>query len=95
MMSNGLLNEINSLKDKYKNSRILNSGIGYKEFYDYLYNNKPLEVVLDEIKQDSRRFAKRQYTFFNHQFNTKWFDVDFNNFNNTIEEVYNYIEKGA
>lgn len=95
MMENGLLDEIKSLKEKYLNSRILNSGIGYKEFRDYLYNNKPLEVVLEEIKQDSRRFAKRQYTFFNHQFDTKWFDVDFNNFANTIEEVYNYIEKGA
>ena len=92
MVENGLLNEINSLKDKYQNSRVLNSGIGYKEFYDYLYNNKSIEDVLYEIKRDSRRFAKRQYTFFNHQFNTKWFDVDFNNFNNTIEEVYNYIK---
>ena len=64
----------------------------YKEFYDYLYNNKKIEDVLYEIKRDSRRFAKRQYTFFNHQFNTTWFDVDFNNFNNTIEEVYNYIK---
>ena len=91
MMNNGLLEEIESLKDKYHNSRILNSGIGYKEFNDYLFNNKPLNLVLDEIKQDSRRFAKRQYTFFNHQFNTTWFDVDFNNFNNTIEEVLKYI----
>ena len=91
MMNNGLLEEIESLKDKYHNSRILNSGIGYKEFNDYLFNNKPLEVVINEIKQDSRRFAKRQYTFFNHQFNTTWFDVDFNNFNNTIEEVLKYI----
>ena len=95
MMNNGLLNEIKSLKDKYPNSRILNSGIGYKEFNDYLFNNKPLDIVLDEIKKDSRRFAKRQYTFFNHQFETKWFDVDFKDFNNTISEVYNYIEKGA
>ena len=95
MVENGLLDEINKLKDKYQNSRVLNSGIGYKEFYDYLYNDKSLEDVLYEIKRDSRRFAKRQYTFFNHQFNTKWFDVDFNNFNNTIEEVYNYIEKEA
>ena len=93
MVENGLLDEINKLKDKYQNSRVLNSGIGYKEFYDYLYNNESLENTLNKIKQDSRRFAKRQYTFFNHQFNTTWFDVDFNNFNNTIEEVYNYIEK--
>lgn len=91
MLENGLLDEIKSLKDDYQNSRILNSGIGYKEFYDYLYNNKSLEEVIEQIKQDSRRFAKRQYTFFHHQFQTQWFDVDFNDFNNTIEEVYNYI----
>ena len=93
MLKNGLLEEIESLKGKYHNSRILNSGIGYKEFYDYLFNNKTLDEVVEDIKRDSRRFAKRQYTFFNHQFNTTWFDVDFNNFNNTINDVYNYIEK--
>lgn len=92
MINNGLLDEINSLKDKYHNSRILNSGIGYKEFSDYLFNNKSLEDTIEKIKLDSRRYAKRQYTFFKHQFDTKWFDVDFNNFNNTIEEVYEYIK---
>lgn len=91
MMDNGLLNEIESLKDYYKTSRILNSGIGYKEFNDYLFNNKSLDDVVEEIKQNSRRFAKRQYTFFNHQFNTNWFETDFNNFNNTIVVVYNFI----
>lgn len=93
MVENGLLNEIESLKEYYKTSRILNSGIGYKEFYDYLFNSKPLEEVIEQIKKDSRHFAKRQYTFFNHQFNTKWFDVDFNNFNNTIKEVLKHIEE--
>lgn len=93
MIQNGLVEEVTYLKDKYKCSRILNSAIGYKEFFDYLYNNKSLEEVIDEIKRNSRRFAKRQYTFFKHQFNTTWFDVDFNNFNNTIYEVYNYIRK--
>ena len=92
MINNGLLDEISSLKDKYHNSRILNSGIGYKEFSDYLFNNQSLEDTIEKIKLDSRRYAKRQYTFFKHQFDTKWFDVDFNNFNNTIEEVYNYIK---
>ena len=93
MINNGLLDEINSLKDKYNNSRILNSGIGYKEFYDYLFNSKDINEVIESIKQDSRRFAKRQYTFFNHQFDTHWVNVDFNNFNNTIKEVLNYIKK--
>ena len=93
MIQNGLLDEVTFLKEKYKVSRILNSGIGYKEFYNYLYKEEPLEEVIEKIKKDSRRFAKRQYTFFNHQFNTKWFEVDFNNFNNTIKEIYRYIQK--
>ena len=92
MIKNGLLDEINSLKERYKNSRILNSGIGYKEFYDYLYGEKNIEEVIAEIKQDSRRYAKRQYTFFKHQFNTNWFDVNFEDFSQTIESVYNYIK---
>lgn len=91
MFNNNLLAEINSLKEKYLSSRVLNSAIGYKEFYDYLYNNKSLEDVKSEIKQNSRRFAKRQYTFFKHQFNTTWFDVNFNNFNETINEILNYL----
>ena len=93
MMKNGLLEEIKSLKDKYHNSRILNSGIGYKEFYDYLFHDKPLEEVLEDIKRDSRRFAKRQYTFFNHQFPTKWYDVNFNNFQETIDKVLEDIKR--
>ena len=95
MINNGLVREVSSLKDDYKKSRILNSGIGYKEFYDYLYNNKSLDEVVDNIKHDSRRFAKRQYTFFRNQFPVKWFDVDFSNFNNTINEVLDYVKKEA
>ena len=93
MIKNGLLDEINSLKEYYNSSRVLNSAIGYKEFYDYLFNNNSLEDVIDRIKLDSRRYAKRQYTFFKHQFNVKWFDVNFDDFNKTTLEVYNYIKK--
>lgn len=92
MIKNGLLKEVESLKDEYKNSRVLNTAIGYKEFYDYLYNNKDIDIVIDEIKKDSRRYAKRQYTFFNHQMNVKWFDVNFKNFNTTINEITAYLE---
>ncbi len=92
MVKNGLLDEINSLKDYYNDSRILNSGIGYKEFYDYLFNNKSLDDCLEEIKLNSRRFAKRQYTFFKNQFNTNWFNVNLNNFDETVDEVMNYIK---
>lgn len=95
MIENGLLKEIESMKEKYNSSRILNSGIGYKEFYDYLFHDKKLADVIEEIKKDSRHFAKRQYTFFNHQFNTHWIEVDFNNFSNTIKEVEEYIKEDA
>ena len=95
MVKNGLIDEINSLKEYYTNSRILNSAIGYKEFNDYLYNNGSLEEAIEMIKLNSRRFAKRQFTFFRNQFDTKWFSVDLNNFNNTINEVYEYIKKEA
>lgn len=93
MLETGLLSEVESLKDEYETSRILNSGIGYKEFKGYLFGDKKLDEVIHEIKKDSRHFAKRQYTFFNNQFNVKWFDVDFLNFNNTIDEVYEYIKE--
>lgn len=95
MLQNGLLEEVTSLKEEYKNSRILNSGIGYKEFYDYFFNNKPLNQVIEEIKQNSRRYAKRQFTFFRNQFDTTWYEVDFNNFENTIQQVYEDIKKEA
>lgn len=91
MIKNGLLGEIDSLKNSYKISRILNSAIGYKEFYDYLENNKSLEDVVKEIKKNSRHYAKRQYTFFNNQMKVAWFDVDFNNFERTIDKVIDYL----
>ena len=54
-----------------------------------------VEEALDLIKQRSRRYAKRQYTWFNNQMDIEWFNVDFNDFNNTIKEVENYINKKA
>lgn len=95
MMKKGLLEEVESLKEEYPHSRILNSGIGYKEFYNYFIREETLEEVVEKIKQNSRRFAKRQYTFFNHQFPTHWFEVDFNHFENTINEVYEFLKKEA
>lgn len=93
MLEQGLLEEVESLKEYYNNSRVLNTAIGYKEFYDYFYNNKDLYTVTNEIKQNSRRYAKRQYTFFNHQMDVNWFDVNFDNFNETIEEIEEFLKK--
>ena len=93
MVENGLLEEVKEFYNKKITSKPLMGGIGYKELYDYFDNKVTLEEALDKIKQNSRHYAKRQYTFFNNQLDVKWFDVDFNNFNNTINEVKEYIEK--
>lgn len=92
MLKNGLLCEINNLKDRYKNSRVLNSAIGYKEFNDY-FNDNNIENTVEKIKHNSRKYAKRQFTYFKNQFKTKWFDVSYDNFNKTIDEIYEYIKK--
>ena len=55
--------------------------------------NLDIDDVIDLIKKNSRHYAKRQYTFFNNKMNINWFNVDYDNFDNTVNEVINYIEK--
>ena len=93
MVEEGLLDEVKNLYDKGINSKAIETGIGYKELYKYFNNEISLEESIDLIKKNSRNFAKRQYTFFNHQMETKWFNVDFANFNNTVKDVYEYVNK--
>ena len=50
-----------------------------------------LNEALDLIKKNSRHYAKRQYTWFNNQMDIKWFEVDFDNFDNTVNLVLDYI----
>mgnify|MGYP000383500309 FL=1 len=93
MFNNGLLEEVESLKKHFNTSKALNTAIGYKEFIPYFNNEKTLDEVKDDIKKNSRHYAKRQYTFFNHQFNLRWFNTNYDDFNKTINEVINYISE--
>lgn len=93
MFNNGLLEEVESLKDEFNTSKALNTAIGYKEFIPYFNHEKTLNEVKDDIKKNSRHYAKRQYTFFNHQFNLRWFNTNYDDFNKTINEVINYINE--
>ena len=92
MVEDGLIDEVKSLYDRNIRSKAIMTGIGYKELYEYFDGNLTLDEALDLIKQRSRKYAKRQYTWFNNQMDVKWFDVDFNDFNNTINECIDYIE---
>lgn len=93
MLEEGLLEEVEALYRKNINSKAINTGIGYKELYKYFNNEISLENAIDLIKKNSRHYAKRQYTFFNHQFDVKWFSTNYEDFDKTIEEVYNYLER--
>ena len=93
MVKDGLIEEVKALYDKGIRSKAIMTGIGYKELYDYFDGNISLDEALELIKQRSRKYAKRQYTWFNNQMNVNWFQVDFDDFNNTIKEVEEYIDK--
>lgn len=93
MVNNGLLDEAKKIYDSNIRTKAVLTPIGYKELFPYFDGNSDLDSCLDKIRQNSRRYAKRQYTFFNHQLKVKWFDVDFNDFNNTVKDVLNYINK--
>ena len=91
MIDNGLVQEVKNLYTNYPKSKILKRAIGYKEIIDYLDNKITLEEAVDEIKKNSRHYAKRQYTWFNNKIDIKWFEVNFNYFNETIDNVKDYL----
>ena len=91
MVHEGLISEVKELYDSNINTKAIMTGIGYKELYKYFDGELSLDESLDLIKKNSRNFAKRQYTFYNHQMDVKWFDVNFKDFNKTVEEVYEYV----
>lgn len=92
MLEEGLLEEAKSIYNSNLRTKAILTPIGYKELFPYFESKKALESCVEKIKQNSRKYAKRQYTWFYNQMNIKWFMVNFDDFNQTIEEVYKYIK---
>ena len=93
MVNDGLIEEVKAFYDSNIRSKAILTGIGYKELYSYFDNKISLEEAIDLIKKNSRHLAKRQYTFFNNQFDKiKWFNTNYENYNETVNDVYLYIE---
>lgn len=92
MISNGLIEETKNLFKKYgdKDYKSLQA-IGYKELFAHYRGEISYEEAIELIKKKSRNYAKRQYTWFNNQFDVKWFDVDLDNFDKTIKSVIDYL----
>ncbi len=92
-MVNPLMKEVKYFYDHSIYTKPLQTGIGYKEFYPYFRGEKTLEEVIEECQRNSRKYAKRQYTWFKNQMNITWFTVHYEDFSKTINEIKDYIEK--
>lgn len=92
MFQAGLVEEVKSFYMQGIHSKALQTGIGYKELYDYFDGKCTLEEAKEKIKQNSRHYAKRQMTFFRHQMPVKWFEVNLENFQETIQAVETFIQ---
>lgn len=95
MIEMGLLEEAKEVYDSKVRTKAILTPIGYKELFPYFEGTKELDICLDEIKKASRHYAKRQYTFFNHQLPVTWLNVDFENFQNTIELSLDKIKESV
>lgn len=83
MLEAGLLPEVEWLYQNYPNSQA-SMGIGYKEFYPYFAGEISLDEAVDKVKQNSRRFAKRQLTWFRNRMNVDFYMVSQADFKDKI-----------
>ena len=86
MMANGLLDEVKQLQSQ-QHLNTLNT-VGYSELFKYLNGEWTLEFAISEIKKNSRRFAKRQLTWFKKDPNITWFE-----FSDTLAHIIQHIEQ--
>ncbi|MDM5207374.1 tRNA (adenosine(37)-N6)-dimethylallyltransferase MiaA [Cytobacillus kochii] len=96
MMDNGLLEEVRGFCDKGLQNCQSMQAIGYKEFYPYFDGLITLDEAVDQLKQNSRRYAKRQLTWFRNKLDVSWIDMsealDSKGFHKKINEIYVTIE---
>jgi len=86
MVGDGLIEEARALYP-HKNLNALQT-VGYRELFSYFNGEFTLPFALEEIKKNTRRFAKRQMTWFKRTEGAKWFD-----FKTPTPEIINYIEE--
>ena len=95
MMESGLIDEVKTLLNMgYTKDMISMQGIGYKEIIKYLDGEYTLEEAIEIIKRDSRRYAKRQLTWFRRYSDAKWFNLDEYDDSQVLEDdIIMHIEK--
>lgn len=93
MVEEGLVTEVKNLYNQGIRSKAIETGIGYKELYAYFDNQVTLEEAINNVKKNTRHFIKRQYTFFKHQMEVNWVNVNFQDFKETIQESLKIIHE--
>ena len=93
MLAVGLIKEAKMIYDSKIRTKAVETPIGYKELFPYFENKNSLEESVLKIKQHTRNYAKRQYTWFNNKMDINWFDVNYDDFNKTINDVLDFIKK--
>ena len=84
MIENGLIEEVEKIMKKYSNFPTAMQGLGYKEVVEYLEGNCTKEDMIEKIKMESRRYAKRQITWFKKIENVQWI--------NGLDDIQNNID---
>lgn len=94
MIEQGLIEEVKSLQNMgYGKDLVSMQGLGYKEIIAYLEEEHSLEEAIDILKRDTRRFAKRQLTWFRKDKRIHWVNIeDFNWEHNLYEYLIDYID---
>ena len=90
MLADGLIEEVKNIGiNNY--SMTSKVAIGYKEVIQYLNNEIDYNEMVELIKKNSRHYAKRQFTWFKNKDNCQVVNINLEDFNKTIDEVYNLI----
>ena len=88
MIENGLIEEVENLRRKYNHFPTAMQGLGYKEVVQYFQKELTKEEMIEKIKMETRRYAKRQITWFKRIENIIWLD----GLNKTEENVNSIME---
>ena len=91
MLQNGLEAEAKEIFEKYGNMHLLFDTIGYKEFFDYFNGKISHDAMKEQIKQNTRRYAKRQLTWFRQNKKIRWFDIEKKSADEIAAEIVNVV----
>ena len=87
MFKKGLLDEAQKLFSKYGENKILLNTIGYQELYPYINNQISLDEAIEQLKQNTRRYIKRQISWFKQNKEMNIFDIEQKNISQIQEEI--------